>query len=131
MKTFCVLLLCGVITVPVHSKDKEREWQVGTLISIDLGVPESSPGLVLPNGNGGGLVVHSEYKMWIYTLETENMIYGCSERGRGWHERPRPFTIGKQVKFTLDEKGNAFLTDQNGKEFKALVVKRSARQTTP
>jgi hypothetical protein len=70
--------------------------------------------VILPNGAGGGLVVPANYKTWIYTVETETMSYGFSEPVHGWHQRPRPFTIGNQAKFALDSKRNAFLVDESG-----------------
>jgi hypothetical protein len=56
------------------------------------------------------------------------MAYGFSAKGQGWHERSRPFTIGNQVKFALDSRGNAFLIDESGKEFKASLVKKAAKE---
>jgi|SRR5713226_6869035 len=127
-RSVIALLAFNLLATMILATDKTRDWQTGKLISIEQGGSESSPGIILPNGTGGGLVTHAEYKTWIYTIETADMIYGLSARGQGWHERPRPFTIGNQVKFALDSKGNAFLVDESSKEFKTSVVKKAARQ---
>jgi hypothetical protein len=126
-RSVIVLLAFTLLATIVLASDKTREWQTGKLVSIEQGIPGSSPGVILPNGTGGGLVVPANYKTWIYTLETETMSYGFSEPGHGWHQRSRPFTIGNQVKFALDSRGNGFLVDESGKEFKTSIVKKAAK----
>jgi hypothetical protein len=121
-RTLITLLVLSLLALPGLSRDTKRDWHTGKLVSIELGTPESL-GIVT-----GTLVVPAEYKVWVYILETDTMTYGFSSRGKGWHERPRPFTIGNQVKFALDSKGNAFLIDESGKEFKASLVKKTAKQ---
>jgi hypothetical protein len=94
----------GLMVQLGFSRDKTRDWQTGKLISIEQGIPESSPGIVLA-GTNPPLVIHAEYKAWTYIIETENMVYGFSAQS----EHPRPFTINSQVKFALEPKGRVFL----------------------
>jgi hypothetical protein len=117
-----VLLAFSQIVTPSFSKDKNRDWQTGRLVSIEEGVPETSPGMIL-RGNPP-LVVQAKYRVWIYTLETEAMSYGFSARSKS----PRPLTINSQVKFALEPNGKAFLLDEGGKEFKASLVKKATKQ---
>jgi hypothetical protein len=122
-RTLIVLLALNVLVTASYSKDKKRDWQTGKLISIEAGIPESSPGIIT-QGTAVPLVLHAQYKVWIYTVETETMIYGFSARS----QKPRPLTINSEVKFAFQPKGDVFLLDEKGKEFKASVVKQTARQ---
>ncbi len=121
-RTLVVLLAFSLIVIPSLSKDKKRDWQTGKLVSIEEGIPKTSPGIILPGYSP--LVVHATYRVWIYTVETETMSYGFSVQS----QHPRPLTINSQVKFALEPKGKAFLLDEEGKEFKASLVKKAAKQ---
>jgi hypothetical protein len=126
-RILAVMLACGLLATPALTEDKHRDWQTGKLVSIEQGVSGSGLGVILPNTNPT-FVAPTQYRIWVYTIETEARSYGFSAPGTGWHQRARPLTIGNQVKFALGAKADAFLIDESGKEFKASVVKQAAKQ---
>lgn len=120
------LLVSSLLAVPGFSKDTNRDWQTGKLVSIEQGFPESSPGIIT-----SGMVVNAKYPTWVYVVETETITYAFLERPRGLPRRymhPRSFTLGSQVKFALGSKESAFLLDEKGEEFKVSVVKQTVKQ---
>jgi hypothetical protein len=122
--TLTLLLSLTLAVLPGVSKDKNREWQTGKLMSVEQGT-QAGPGIV--TGTASPVVIPTTYKTWTYTVETDTMVYGFSAIGKGWHERPRHLTIGKEVKFALGEKEDAWLLDDDGKEFKASVTKKATK----
>jgi hypothetical protein len=66
-------------------------------------------------------------RTWTYTVETDTMVYGFSAIGKGWHQRPRNLSVGKEVKFAFGENEDVWLLDEDGKEFKASVTKKAVK----
>jgi hypothetical protein len=122
--TVTLLLSFTLAVLPGVSKDKKREWQTGKLIGVEQGT-QSGPGVV--TGTTNPLVIPTTYRTWTYTIETDTMIYGFSAIGKGWHQRPRNLSIGKEVKFAFGEKEDVWLLDEDGKEFKASVTKKAVK----
>jgi hypothetical protein len=130
MKTRSLVVFLAICLLARESfpGDKSRDWQTGTLISIEQG-SESGPGMIT-----SGVVVNSKYPTWVYVVETETMTYAFLEGPHGLPRRymhPRPFTLGSQVKFVLGSKESAFLLDEKGKQFKVSVVKQTIRSAQP
>ena len=118
MTTSTILLVVGLMATPALSKDKNHDWQMGKLVSIEEG--DAREAYV----QSGVVILPVKYKTWIYAVETETMRYELSAQS----DKPRPLTINNQVEFALEPKGKAFLLDEGGKEFKASVVKKAAKQ---
>jgi hypothetical protein len=119
-----ILLTLALAVLPGFSNDKKWEWQTGKLVSVEQDA-ESAPGIV--TGTTTPLVIPTTLKTWTYTVETDTMINGFSARGKGWHERSRLSSIGKDVKFAFGDKENVWLVDEDGKEFKVTVTKKAAK----
>jgi hypothetical protein len=102
------VLVLGLTLMSDLAKDKNqvRDWETGKLVSIEQGIPDRSPGIVVqPSPYSVPAVLSATYKSWIYTVETEAMIYGFCER---YHEHPRPFTVGNRVKFAFGQRAMRF-----------------------
>jgi hypothetical protein len=122
--TLTLLLSLTLAVLPGVSKDKQREWQTGKLISIEQGA-EPGPGIV--TGTTNPVVIPTKRKIWTYTAETDTIIYSFSTRGKGFHERSQHLTVGKDLKFALGGKQDVWLLDEDGKEFKASVTKTATK----
>ena len=118
-----LLSVSTLISIPCFSEAKKRNWQTGKLISIE----EAAPGSVaIIKDVSPPLIIPVKYKIWIYRVEIDSTTWVFVVGGKG-HEHPRPFTVGKEIKFALDSEGNAFLTDEGGKELKALETRKAAK----
>ena len=130
LQRLATMLVLGLTLIPALAKDKNqvRDWKTGKLVAVEEGTREHVPVGVsppVPGYSGPRNVYSATYYSWVYTVETETMIYGFCERR---HKHPRPLTIGNQVKFAFGSKENAFLIDESGKEFKVEVVRQAAKQ---
>ena len=111
-----------------NDKNEKKEWQAGKLVSIEEGTPQEV-GYVIRN-QGSVVGGYSECRNWAYTVETDTMTYVFFAHTGAWcADHPRPFTVGNQVKFLLEPKSKARLLDEEGKEFKASVVKKTAKHS--
>lgn len=119
-----LLTASALISIPGLSEEKKRDWQTGKLISIEE--PARGSVAIVKDVSPPRLIVVN-YKIWIYRVEIESTTWVFVAGGKG-HEHPRPFTVGKEVKFALDSKGNAYLIDEQGKELKALEAMKAAKR---
>ncbi len=108
-----LLLAFSSAVAPALSKEKNREWQVGRLVSIE---PRASK----PSSEATSAFFASEAnRAWIYTIETEAITYAFSSQS----EEPRLLTINSQVRFAFGQRDEAFLLDESGKEFRVILVR--------
>ncbi len=122
-----ILVFC-LAAASTFSQDKKRDWQTGKLISIEEGKPTTDY-LATGPGSGERTIAHT-YRTWIYTVESDTVVYQFSALVDTWKAMDRyPLTVGGQVKFALDpsKPDRAYLLDDRGKEFRASV-KKAARQ---
>jgi hypothetical protein len=112
----CCLL--ALATAPVGAK--ERSWQTAMLLSAEL---KEGDAVAVPIN---GAVVAARIKSWVYVLETETTVYEAQWRS----PKPLSLTIKGPVKFAV-EKGNVlFLIDEDGKERKLGVIRKTAKVAT-
>jgi hypothetical protein len=121
------LLVFSLLAATGFSKDTKLDWQTGKLFSIAEGSTEHT-GIV--TGSQSSVVgAYSECRTWLYTVETDSMIYVLSAHTGHWcANHPNAFTIGAQVRFAPGQKAKAFLIDEEGKEFKADVITKTPKR---
>jgi hypothetical protein len=99
----------------IHAKD--RSWQTAKLLSAELSEGDA---VAVPIN---GAIVTGRIKSWVYVLETETTVYETQWRS----PKPLSLTVNGFVKFAV-EKGNVlFLIDEDGKERKLGIVRKTAK----
>jgi len=127
MRARTLVVLMALVALPSFSKDKQRDWQTGKLVSLEEGSAERV-GYVSRSQNSvvGG---YSECRNWLYSIETDTITYVFSAHTGAWcANHPQPFTVGAQVKFVLEPKGKALLLEEDGKEYQSVNAKKAAKQ---
>jgi hypothetical protein len=96
---------------------KDRAWQTAKLVSAEL---KEGSAVAVPINDA---IVAGRIKSWVYVLETETTVYEAQWRS----PKPLSLTINGPVKFAI-EKGNVlFLIDEDGKERKLGVIRKTAK----
>lgn len=112
----CIFL----ILTPLLAKEKQRAWQTGKLVFAE----EKEGGAVAMPINGA--IVAGRIKSWLYTIETETTIYELHWKSA----KPINLTVNGPVKFAIEKNNTAFLIDEDGKERKLGLLRKTARQAS-
>jgi hypothetical protein len=116
-RTTAICCLFAFATSPIDAKD--RLWQTAKLVSAEL----KEGGAVAVPINGA--IVAGTIKSWVYVLETDTTVYEAQWRS----PKPLSLTVNGPVKFAV-EKGNVlFLIDEDGKEQKLGIMRKTAKGT--
>lgn len=108
-----LILLCS----SALAKEKKRAWQTGKLVNFESA---DAGRVVVPVA---GLIVAKDIKGWVYLVMTDSMEYQFGIRS----SKPLNLTVNRNVKFAI-EKDNVFLIDDEGKEVRLGVFKKTARE---
>ncbi len=105
------------IATSLRSDAKDRSWQTAKLLSAEL---REGNAVAVPIN---GAIVAGRIKSWVYVLETETTVYEAQWRS----PKPLSLTVNGRVKIAL-EKGNVlFLIDEDSKERKLGVIRKTAK----
>jgi hypothetical protein len=124
-RALLALTIFCLMAVPSLALGSHRVWQTGKLVNVE-------PGLAA----GGRAVIAftaAQPRLRLYMVETDAMIYEFSAYAGQGARDSHPLSVDRQVKFWLDSNkpGRALLVDDNGKAFKASVVKTVPRRAAP
>jgi hypothetical protein len=141
LRTLALMIcLVGVVTTVVA---EERNWQTGTLTATEKQrVPAGST--ITSNTDGSAkdrgdktdysqnttTTKSSDYDTYqLYTIQSGNITYVASEHLFFPWSKPVSLTLGKPVKFAV-ENNTMYILDAEGKQHKASVVKSSLSTPT-
>jgi hypothetical protein len=130
--TTLAILLC-LVTVAVVAKADDRNWQTGTLMaSQKQQVPAGSTAVTTTDGSENNRGDYSQntiktksddYDTYqVFTIQSGNITYVVREHLFFPWSKPADLTLGKPVRFALDN-NSMYLLDSDGKEHKVSIVK--------
>ena len=113
-----IAAICCFFAIAASSSDaKDRSWQTAKLLSAEL---REGNAVAVPIN---GAIVTGRIESWVYVLETETTVYETQWRS----PKPLSLTVNGPVKFAV-EKGNVlFLIDEDGKERKLGIIRKTAK----
>jgi hypothetical protein len=139
LKFVCVLVLA--ISLAAFAKDKERDWQAGTLrdssrsryFAGTVGNANSN-GSVGDNGSFNGSTNSSEtaiYRVYQnYEIEGDQYVYLAQEHIRWRWSKAADVAVNEKIKFAVDKR-KLYVLDDEGKEHEMEIVKRILKQPNP
>jgi hypothetical protein len=128
-------------TVSSGSKQKERDWQQGKLLSTDedryfagtVG-SASTNGTVNDSGDYGTYSAHTTgsqtaiYRVYqSYVIESGSYVYVARERLRWRWSKAAELTVNGPIRFAI-EKDKIFILDEDGKEHDARITKKILKE---
>jgi hypothetical protein len=141
MKLRSLALMLCLVSMVAAGIAQERNWQTGTLTATERQkVPSGT--MITSNTDGsakdhGNKTDYSENKTTtktqdydtyqLFTIQSGNTIYVASEHLFFPWSKPASLTLGKPVKFALDN-DTMYILDSTNKEHKTAVIKTSLKQ---
>ena len=116
-KSFISLLAFFLLACQLQGKEKNRDWQAGTLTRVESN-DEGTAALPV-----AGAVVVLPIHEWTYLVETDSMVYAFGRKS----PRSLNVTVNGRVKFAIDKNARAYLIDDDGKEFQVSVIRKIAK----
>jgi len=116
-RLFIAILAVCLLACGLEGKEKNRNWQSGTLTQVQSN-DEGAAALPV-----AGVLVVVPLHEWAYMVETDSMVYVFGRRS----PRSLNLTINGKVKFAIDKNGKAFLIDDTGKEFQVSLIRKIAK----
>jgi hypothetical protein len=114
---FISLLALFLVACQLQSKEKKRDWQMGTLTRVESN-DEGAAALPV-----AGVVVVVPIHEWTYVVETDSMVYVFGRKS----PRSLNVTVNGKVKFAIDKNAKGYLIDDDGKEFQVSVTRKIAK----
>lgn len=129
--TIGVLLLLWLCCTAVAEKVPSDAWQTGTLKDSSESWHSRSAGTI--NGNAGygvhGAMVSREYPIIEYTIETNTYTYEANLVLKHANDKQPPVTVNGPIKFAI-VKSDFYIQDEQGKEHKLVLVKKTLKATS-
>lgn len=127
-----ILLLLPIPTLASAAKIPADAWQTGTLVDSSEtwhtrggGAISSQPGY----GIHGAMGSH-EYPIVQYTIETDTYTYEADLVLVNARAKRPAVTVKGPIKFTID-KSNFYIQDEQGKQYKLVLDKKTLKATGP
>ena len=117
------ILFLAVCTVICPAKD--RAWTTGTLMDSETERGTRTVGIPSTVGSGP-LIVPMRNDITLYTIDDGKYVWVVSRRMVKKNEKPLDLTVNAPVKFAI-ENGNCYLLDDEGKEHKLVVEKKTLK----
>ena len=119
----CGLLLLVVCSVVSLAKD--RTWTTGTLVDSETERGTRTVGIPSTIGSGP-MIATLRNDVTLYTIDDGKYLWVVSRRMLKKHDKPLNLTINAPVKFAI-EKEDCYLLDDEGKEHKLVVEKKTLK----
>jgi len=119
----CGLLLLVVCSVASLAKD--RAWTLGTLVDSETERGTRTVGIPSTIGSGP-MIATLRNDVTLYTIDDGKYLWVVSRRMVKKHDKPLNLTINAPVKFAI-EKEDCYLLDDEGKEHKLVVEKKTLK----
>ncbi len=109
--------LCFPTSLLASEKEKKREWEKATVVSAEQ---KDASGYTF---QFVGPLGYKTTKAWLYTLETETIVYELLWPG----EMPLHVTINGEVRLAKGKESIYYLLDDNEKERRLTLFKKTAK----
>jgi hypothetical protein len=119
------LTLISVVLCSVVSLAKDRTWITGTLVDSETERGTRTVGIPSTVGSGP-MNATLRNDVTLYTIDDGKYLWVVSRRMVKKNDKPLDLTINASVKFAI-EKGDCYLLDEQGKEHKLVVEKRTLK----
>lgn len=129
-QTIGIILLVSLSCIAFAEKIPADAWQTGTLKDSSESWHSRSAGSI--NGNTGygvhGTMVSREYPIVQYSIETEAYTYEANLVLKHAKDKQPPVTVNGPIKFAII-KNDFYIQDEQGKEHKLVLVKKTLKTT--
>ena len=130
-QTVAIVLLLSFSCVCFAEKVPSEAWQTGTLKDSSESWHSRSAGYINGNSNptyGGvhGAMASREYPIVQYTIETATYTYEANLVLRNAKDKQPTVTVNGPIKFAI-VKSDFYIQDEQGKERKLVLVKKTLR----
>ena len=104
---------------------KDRAWITGTL--VDSQTERGTRTIGIPSTIGSGpMIATLPNDVTLYTIDDGKYLWVVSRRITKKHEKPLDLTVNAPVRFAI-EKSDCYLLDDEGKEHKLVVEKKTLK----
>lgn len=117
-----VLLTALLFVSLAYAKDKTRDWKTGTLVDVRT---DRGSRVV---GSGGNVATHRDDRMY-YSIDDGKFLWEISRSMTSRGDKSLRVTVNTEVQFVIDG-DDAYLKDEDGKEHKLSLEKKTAKLTT-
>jgi hypothetical protein len=119
----CVLLFLVVCSVASLAKD--RAWTTGSL--VDSQTERGTRTVGIPSTIGSGpMIATLRNDVTLYTIDDGKYLWVVGRRMLRKNDKPLDLTVNGSVKFAI-EKADCYLLDDEGKEHKLTVEKKTLK----
>jgi hypothetical protein len=127
MRKVLVVLVLLFVSLPAFSKVPTDAWQTGTLADSSESSHTRGGGAITGNQYGvhGAMGTH-EYPIVQYIIETDAYIYQANLVLHNDREKRPSLTIHGPIKFAI-LKSNFYIQDEQGKEYKLVLDKKTLK----
>jgi hypothetical protein len=114
------LVVCSIISLA-----RDRAWTTGTLVDSETERGTRTVGIPSTIGSGP-MIATLPNDVTLYTVDDGRYMWVFSRRMTKKHDKPLDLTVNAPVKFAV-EKGDCYLLDDEGKEHKLVVEKKTLK----
>ncbi|MGA1998446.1 MAG: hypothetical protein ABSG52_00510 [Terriglobales bacterium] len=130
--TVVTLLLLSLCSITSAEKIPAEAWQIGTLKDSSESWHSRSAGVISGNQSYGvhGSMISREYPIVRYTIDSDTYIYEADLVLRHAKAKQPAVTVNGSIKFAI-VKSHFYIQDEEGKEFKLILVKKALKTAQP
>lgn len=117
--------LLFLVVCSVTSLAKDHAWTTGTLVDSETERGTRTVGIPSTIGSGP-MIATLRNDVTLYTIDDGKYLWVVSRRITKKHDKPLDLTVNAPVKFAI-EKSDCYLLDDEGKEHKLVVEKKTLK----